>query len=359
MFIKVSRMIPAMRVRRVRHGECHRFGWGCVGWHVVLLVAAGAMGLAGQNARLFVSGASSKGYVVGAKLPPSGVFELVGGEWAQRGFTHPAIAAIDYDRGDPSVLYLAGGNGCIRAAEGGRTWRITTSWDMTELLDVAVDPHHADTVFIALPDGIARTADGGRTWRRVEAGLARKFTKAIRVDRARAGHLIAGTESGLFVSVDNGATWRRTGDGGVAMITHLAQSPHDARVWLAGTQGDGVVRSDDGGRTWRRVAALPLGETYYQVAFDPGVRGRVAVCGWKGGVRVSEDGGATFAERSAGLPSAHVWSVAFEPGRPGRLLAGVHEEAVYASDDAGLHWVRFGLPGWIVTSFAFVPEGRR
>lgn len=350
-------MIPAMRVRRGRRGECLRFGWGCAGWLPLLLVAAG--GLGGADWRLFVSGASSKGYVVGARLPPSGVFERVGGEWRQRGFTHPAIAGMDYDRGDPSVLYLAGGNGCIRAGEGGGKWRITTSWDMTELLDVAVDPHHRDTVFIALPDGVARTEDGGRTWRRVEAGLVRKFTKTIRVDRARPGHLLAGTESGLFASANNGEVWRRTEDGGVGMITHLAQSPHDEQVWVAATQGDGVARSDDGGRTWRRATALPLGETYYQVAFDPGRKGRLAVCGWQGGVRVSDDGGVTFTERSAGLPSKQVWSVAFDPGRPGRLLAGVHEQAVYVSEDAGAHWVPIGLPGWIVTSFVFVPEGRR
>ena len=39
-----------------------------------------------------------KGYVVGAKLPPSGIFvKSAGGEWRHVGFNHPSINALDFD----------------------------------------------------------------------------------------------------------------------------------------------------------------------------------------------------------------------------------------------------------------------
>ncbi|MBI4910236.1 MAG: hypothetical protein HY820_41845 [Acidobacteria bacterium] len=325
-------------------------------WHILQLVlqvlASGA-----DAHRLLACGAASKGYVVGMKLPPSGLFLRAGEQWEHLGYTHPYILNLDYDRRDPRVLYLAAGNGCIRSKDGGRTWRILTSWDMTELLDVAADPHHPGTVFVGLPDGIAKTTDEGRTWQRTQQGLERKYTKVIRVDRNRPRHLLAGTESGIFFSDDNGGRWNKAA-GQAAMLMHLAQSPHEAMDWMATTQEKGVLRSRDGGATWQHMAALPA-DSYYQVTFDEKTRGRIAVCAWNGGVRVSEDGGATFAGRNEGLPSKHVWSLRFDPDRPGRLYAGVHEEAVYVSDDAGKRWRAFGMDGSIVYNFAFVPEVTR
>lgn len=314
--------------------------------------------LSAEPHRLFLCGAASKGYVVGAQLPPSGLFTLTAREtWDHLGYNHPFLSSLDYDRRDPRVLYLAAGNGCIRSADGGRTWRILTSWKVTELQDVAVDPHHPETLFIALPDGIAVSSDDGRTWNHADSGITRKFTKTIRIDRAIKGRLLAGTELGVFLTTDNGAHWSRAA-GTPEMITAIEQSPHQPSEWLAATQSSGLYRSLDNGSSWQPVPAIPAGPTLYKIAYDPRQPRRLAVCGWGPGVLVSEDNGRTFTPRNAGLPSTRIWSVAFHPDHPGRLFAGVHEEAVFVSGDAGLHWTRRGMEGSIVQGFFFVPEAR-
>ena len=71
--------------------------------------------------RLYTCMVTSRGYVVGAPLPPSGIFRKpAGGEWEHVGFAHPFVSALDYDPRDPSTLYLAAGNGLIRAIDRGR-----------------------------------------------------------------------------------------------------------------------------------------------------------------------------------------------------------------------------------------------
>src|SRR5271169_514799 len=97
---------------------------------------------------LYVSMSITKEYVVGAKLPPSGLF-LKGpdGRWEHAGYNHPFIFSLDYDAGDPETIYLAAGNGLFRASEGGRKWRLLTGSDVTELRDVAVDRNAPGTIY--------------------------------------------------------------------------------------------------------------------------------------------------------------------------------------------------------------------
>lgn len=301
--------------------------------------------------QFYACAAASKGYVVGNKLPPSGLF-VRAGEWRQLGYNHPFIAAVDYDRRDPRVLYLAAGNGCVRSPDGGRTWRITTSWDMTEPKDVSVDPSQSNHIYLALPDGIGVSRDQGRTWSRQDSGIERKYTQAIRVDRTAAGRVLAGAERGIFLTGNGGHDWRLVGADG-AMVTHLEQSPHEPGWWIAATQQQGAWESRDGGLGWKRV--LGGGSTLHNTAFDPTRRDRLAVCGWEVGVMVSEDGGRSWTARNSGLPSRHVWRVAFDPDRAGRIYAGVHEEALYVSDDAGRHWRSAGLEGAVIYNLAFIP----
>lgn len=306
--------------------------------------------------RLFACGITSRGWVVGMKLPPSGLFLSSPQGWRHLGYVHPAIDALDYDPRDPRVLYLAAGNGCIRSTDAGATWRITTSWDMTELKDVSVDRNRPDTVWVALPDGIGVTRDAGRSWTWRGPVTPRKFTQTILVDRTQPGRVLAGGEAGLFLSGDDGATWRRVLDG--AQVSDIAQSPHNPAEWMAATQDAGLWTSRDQGERWTRVPAFPPG-VVYNIAYDASTPGRIAVAGWGFGVIVSVDGGRRWVSRAAGLPSPNVWRAAFDPAQPGRLLAGVHEEALFVSLDSGATWRSAGLPGSIVNDLVFVPEPRR
>ena len=236
---------------------------------------------------LYVAMTVTKEYVVGAKLPPSGLFvKNAQGEWRHEGFNHPFIFALDYDAADPSILYLAAGNGLIRASAKG--WKILTGSDVTELRDVSVD--RAGTIYFAHSHGIRMSRDRGATWVEIGATLHRKFTEAVRTDGQQ---VVAGGEEGIFRSLDDGRTWLLAGAAGF-QITRIEQSPLERCEWPATTQGGGVFLSHDCAKTFESTGRIGVGATLYDVAYDPAQAKRMAVAGWGPGVSVSDDGGKTW-----------------------------------------------------------------
>jgi photosystem II stability/assembly factor-like uncharacterized protein len=305
---------------------------------------------------LYTCMVTSKDYVVGAKLPPSGIFlKTVAGEWRHAGYNHPFISALDYDPADPGTLYVVAGNGLIRVRERGERWKILTGSDVTELLDVSVDRHAPGAIYFSHTAGIRCSRDGGATWQDASAGLHRKYTQAIRVDSRKSGVLVAGNEEGIFRSEDGGKRWRLAGAAGFQVL-RIEQSPHDACYWMASTQGGGLFVSTDCGVSFESGGNLGAGRNLADIAFDAAAAKRIAVAGWGVGVAISEDLGKTWQLRNAGLPSNAVWSVAFDPAKAGRIYAGVHEEALYVSQDYGKTWARDGLEGSRVYRMKFVPE---
>lgn len=319
-------------------------------------LAALALPLAGQH-DLWTCMVTSKDYVVGAKLPPSGIFvKRAGGAWGHVGYNHPFIQAADFDPRDPAVVYVAAGNGLLRVTGGGARWKILTGNDVTELMDVSVD-RQSGAIYFVHTRGIRVSRDGGATWSELAGGLRRKYSMAVRADR-RGGAVVTGNEQGVFRSADGGRSWTPVGAAGLQVI-RVEQSPHDPCHWLAGTQGGGLFASTDCGASFESAGNLAVGRNVSDIAYDPVSAGRVAVAAWGIGVAVSEDGGKTWQVRSAGLPSTDVWSVAFDPDTRGRIYASVHEDALYVSDDAGRTWRKDGLGGSRVRRMLFVPEGRR
>ncbi len=155
-------------------------------WRYALLLAL-PLSLAGQFT-LYTCVVTSKGYVVGARLPPSGIFlKSETGAWHHAGYNHPFLNALDYDPRDPGTLYVAAGNGLLRVTDHGEHWKILTGSDVTELQDVSVDRNSPGTIYFTHTAGIRVTHDGGVTWSDASAGLHRKFTQAIRVDYAPSG----------------------------------------------------------------------------------------------------------------------------------------------------------------------------
>ena len=324
----------------------------------LLVLVSLPLALSGQYI-LYTCGATSKDYVVGAKLPASGIFlKSAGGEWRHAGFNHPSITAFDFDPRDPSVVYAAAGNGLLRISEGGERWKILTGSDSTELLDVALDRNAPGTIYFGHTHGIQVSHDGGATWHDAASGLRRKYTAALRVDSRRAGFLIAGTEQGIFRSEDGGTSWRLAGAAGIQVL-HIEQSPHDACYWLASTEGAGLFDSTDCGVSFESNGNLGVGRNLYDIAFDPAFPNRIAVAGWGVGVAVTEDRGETWQPRNSGLPATTVWSVAFDPAQPGRIYTSVHEDAIYVSTDNGRTWSKDGLAGSSIFRMKFVPEAAR
>lgn len=299
-------------------------------------------------------GGITKGWVPGVHQKTSGIHRfLAPGQWDHPGFDHPYIMAIDFDPKDPSTLYMASGNGLIRARNRGQDWRIMTGWDMTEALSVAVDPFQQGRIFLALPDGIGFSEDAGNTWTRRQTGLKRKFTQVIRTDRGLRDHIVTGTESGIFVSANAGQTWQLAGARDL-MVFDVQQSPHDPRHWIAVTQTGVAYQSRDNAATWTTIASIPKLHTIYNASFNRKDASQIALGGWTTGVLVTEDGGRNWYARNKGLPTAEVWRIAYHPEN-GELFAYVHEKELFSSSDNGRTWKPVGLPGGVIRDLVFVP----
>ncbi|WP_158277501.1 YCF48-related protein [Opitutus sp. ER46] len=306
---------------------------------------------------LFVCVSQSKPFIIGSQVVlRNGLYQVEDrANPVHIGFNHPRIDAVAVDPRDPRRIYIAGNNGVMRSTDAGRTWKIVTSWDMTEGKDINVDPHAPDHVYVALPDGIAVSRDAGETWHRAQAGIKRAYTQSIIVDRTRAGRVLAGTELGIYLSEDGATTWTKV-FASTKTVHDVRQSPHDPRVFLAATQAEGLQRSTDGGKTWQELTGVGRAHTLHNVGFDPADPRRLIVAGWNCGVLVSEDDGATWTPRNDGLPNAQVWRVGVDPDFPGRLYASVNQSPVYASDDFGRTWKVQWFTAATVWDFVFVPR---
>ena len=306
----------------------------------------------------FIAANINRNYVIGSKIvTTNGVFRRDdAGAWQHVGYNDAGISAFAFDPRDRNVIYTTTINGLWRSLDGGKLWRICNDSEMTEGLDVAVDPNAPDHVYLALPDGIAFSSDRAQHLERREHGLpARgKFTRALAIDRTRVGRVLAGCEIGIYLTEDAGKNWRQvlpTKD----TVADIQQSPHDPRIWFSVTQSAGAWRSADGGLTWIHVPAAPGDRPLYNVTFDVTNPNRLAIGSWGRGVWTSEDGGQTWADRNAGLPAgARVWRVGVDPA--GRLFASVVEETLFQSADFGRTWRPDALAGSAVKKFLLLPK---
>jgi photosystem II stability/assembly factor-like uncharacterized protein len=305
----------------------------------------------------YICAAINKNYVIGSKIVTvNGMFRRTDEQtWDHVGYNDTTIISAAFDPRDHNVVYTAAFNGCWRTLDGGKTWRMTNSWDMTEGRDVVVDSFAPDTVYLAINDGIARSQDRAQTWQRFEKGLPErgKYTQVLRLDRTQKGRLLAGCESGIYLNEND--TWERVLPT-VTTVTDIQQSPHDPRHWLASTQSDGAWASHDRGTTWAKFDGVPSDKALYSIIFDRVDPKRFAVGNWARGILVTEDGGKTWSDRNAGLPdSPRVWRLGVEP-KTNRLFASVVGEALYSSDDFGRTWKKDGMEGSVVHNFLIVPK---
>jgi len=302
----------------------------------------------------------SRNYVIGSKLvTDSGVYRRnAEGSFQHFGVNFPFVLNIEFDPRDRKRCYAVCINGVLQSTDGGVTWAIGNSWDMTEGKDVSIDPNLPDHVYLALPDGVAVTTDRGATWVRQEKGLPErgKYTQTIQVDRTKAGRVLAGCEAGIYLTENGAKSWRRVLPT-TQTVTDIQQSPHDPKLWYATTQAEGLQVSRDGGATWKKVAAIPSAEAIYNIAFDATHARRMAISSWVYGVFTTEDGGETWVERNAGLSPEHTaFRVGIDPDN-GRLYVSLYREAMLASEDFGRSWKNVvRLEGATVYNYVFVAK---
>lgn len=305
----------------------------------LVLIGAGAECALAQQDTLYMSILNSRKHRLGALDNPTvGLFLSTdaGATWLHRGWTG-YIRTFYTEAGSDGVVWSACGNGVLRSTDHGETWRITTGWEITEVLKVKVDPAHPAMVYAATAYGVFRSSDGGETWREKNSGFVKPFASDVVVDYSQSHILFAATEDGIYRSTDSGTKWNRIGLDGIGVRT-IIQHPSRINMFFAGTEDKGVFVSKDGGNTWAMSNNGLTNLTVYTIAIAATNPATVYLGTHGGGVFRSSDGGTTWRAASDGLTNQVVHSLVILPSSSSVLFAGTLNGGLFKSTDGGEHW---------------------
>ena len=218
-----------------------------------------------------------------------------------------SIGAIAVAPSDPSIIYVASGEGLVRpdlsvgdgiyrSSDAGLTWTHLGLEDAQQIPDLAVDPHDASRLYAAVlghpfgassQRGVYRSTDGGKNWSRILYVDDDTGASFVRIDpqnsqvlyaglwNMRAGpwednNVYNGKKGGLFKSMDGGEHWLHLAEGLPDDLSQLdvviaPSNPSRLYATVATTEdgayssaaGLGVFRSDDAGEHWYRVTTDP------------------------------------------------------------------------------------------------------
>jgi photosystem II stability/assembly factor-like uncharacterized protein len=312
-----------------------------------------------QESTVYASVLSTKLFVVGAANPETGLYYQRPGEdtvWHHTGpKTIRDFGLAVYAPAKGQLICLAAGNGVHKTSDGGKTWKITTGWEITEVLSLTIDRANPDFMLCATPYGVYRTLDGGATWLGCTSGIHQKFTSSVIIDNQNSNILYCSTEDGVYRSENRGDSWTRTGlnVGGVRVVV---QSPKDPNILVAGTDDNGIYVTRNAGAYWEKSEAGLDHSTFFTIVYDPSNPQVLYAGGYVTGVYKSVDGGVSWKLKNTGMGCLNVHSIAVDPTNSKRVFAGTIWGGVFRSDDGGESWRNVGLSGsqvWKITVESF------
>ena len=257
-----------------------------------------------------------------------------------------------YRHGPTTRYYVAGGNGLHRSTDGGKSWKILTSWQTEEILCAVPDPVDSALIYVGTPQGIFKTTDDGKTWNKSMRGFKTWFVQKLILDVRDRRVLYATAEDDLYRTTDGGEHWKPV-HVGVPAVQTVFQLPSAPFTLLVGTEDGGVCCSSDGGATWGIGHGLE-GASVYALAASPTGHALYAA-GWKTGLWTSHDGGGTWV-RLWDCPDADaIFSIFIDPADEKYVLVGTVDAGVYESFDSGRTWMRGGLFGAQIKQIEIYP----
>ncbi len=289
----------------------------------------------------------------------------------------------------PNVFYMSADNGGVwKTTDAGATWKASFTADENNSIgSIAIAPSDPNVVYagsgeatqrpdLSTGDGLYRSGDAGKTWQHLGLRDGQQIP-AIAVDPHDANRLFVAVlghpygpnaERGIFRSTDGGRTFQKVlykgPDVGAAQVVLDPADPDTvyAVLWASrvspwrwqihqGVDGSGVFKSTDGGATWKQVGkGLPtvaqgLGRIWLGIAPSAPSRvyASVGASSAQRGLYLSDDAGLSFRPVNHDPRNAGGW-ITVAPNNPDEIY--VSSTAWYHSTDAGKSYTTLrGAPG--------------
>ncbi|MFQ6609075.1 MAG: T9SS type A sorting domain-containing protein [Fidelibacterota bacterium] len=262
---------------------------------------------------------------------------------------------------DSNILYATLGaannspSGIIKTVDGGNSWAqadsgIDVDWE-TDVLPLAIDPHHPDTLFAGtvgfFGGTLYKSIDGGQFWYDIGEQISDNNIHEIVIDHSNSQIVYVGTFGigKIFKSYDGGDNWEVISPwfepGGV---TALAIDPEESDRIYAGLSQFGFFLSNDGGSTWVEIDSSLTADNFTSIVISPTNHEEIYLSTWDGGVFKSSDAGSSWVVLNSGLSSLAVNSMVISASG-GQLYCSLWEGGIYRSSSSIL-----------IKGFEFIPN---
>jgi len=266
-------------------------------------------------------------------------------KWIRRGWKNNSINDIEIEaKSDGKVIYTACNNGVMRSDDFGKSWKILTDWDVTEVLSVKLDPQNNKILYAATAFGVWKSIDGGNTWKKKNDGLLsvnQTFIPSLQI--LNNNLIFAASADGVMVSSDGGEKWSLAGLKGKE-IHKIEKAPYDEKILACVTEDHGVYLSKDQGKSWKQINFGLKTMTFYSIVFDPKNPGVMYCGGFKTGVYKTSNFGEKWIQLQNEITDKDVKVIAVDNEKPEIIYSGLFNYGLYKSTDGGNSFTIAGEP---------------
>ena len=298
---------------------------------------------------LYVSTFGTSYRVAGQEKTLSGLFSRTvpaDTTWQFSGRPNNIVYSFDiYEPSHGQVLALATYTGIHQSWDGGKTWKETSDWRMTEITAVRFHPTNEKVIYASSPYGFYKSINGGHHWNQKNNGLTttdETYVASFIIDATNSDQIWLVTKGGLFMSFDAGESWKKN-DLKITDLWSLIQNPVNPEIFVVTTESNGLYFSLNGGKTWEERENGIVNNTFYTAAFDPQHPDTIYAGGFLTGVYKTTDGGTSWTSSFRGLETTNIYALAVDPLDSNRIYAGTQGGGVFISKDAGQSWTFMGI----------------
>jgi photosystem II stability/assembly factor-like uncharacterized protein len=281
---------------------------------------------------------------------------------------------LRFQPGNPQILWLGSANGGLwKSTNAGTSWKQATGFlPSLGIADIAINPKHPDTLYIATGDGygyeagsifwggtytagIMKSTDGGLTWNSTGFSFiqaAKNIVQRLVVNPVNPSVLLAATRTGIWRSADAGTTWANVL--ALQMYDIEINTANDSIVYCSGSNS--VYRSPDQGLSWTAVqTGLGANNSRMSIAVTAANPNCLYVLNDTGACYKSLNGGNSFQLMSAAGPTANFYGyydcvLSVSQQDPNKVVVGGLQVA--SSTDGGITWkVAGNWSGWPAANY--------